>query len=127
MLTSILISQDKWKTLVKTAQIAPQQRRGVEIPEELLERVTRAHAFWSAQAAKDERLTDADGPPRIHYIRVPQPARRPVSSHACASVLLLTFELDSALFLSDSFSISSQVLWVFGSRVGAATSPAACK
>ncbi|GAQ78087.1 hypothetical protein KFL_000070550 [Klebsormidium nitens] len=70
--------KDKWKTLVKTAQIAPQQRRGVEIPEELLERVTRAHAFWTAQAAKDERLTDADAPPRVHYVRMPQPIRRPV-------------------------------------------------
>jgi hypothetical protein len=71
--------QDKWKTLVKTAQIAPQQRRGVEIPEELLERVTRAHAFWTAQAAKDERLADVDVEPHVHYIRALEPAMRPVS------------------------------------------------
>ncbi|GAQ79733.1 MYB family transcription factor [Klebsormidium nitens] len=47
--------KDKWKTLVRTAQIAPSQRRGVEVPEDLLERVTRAHFFWRRQAEFDER------------------------------------------------------------------------
>lgn len=40
---------------MRTAQIAPSQRRGVEVPEDLLERVTRAHFFWRRQAEFDER------------------------------------------------------------------------
>ncbi|CAK9272417.1 unnamed protein product, partial [Sphagnum jensenii] len=46
--------KDKWKTLVHTARIAPHQRRGEPVPQELLERVTRAHSYWSAQAAKQQ-------------------------------------------------------------------------
>lgn len=51
------VSQDKWKTLVHTAQIAPHQRRGEPVPPDLLERVTKAHAYWTAQlrAQQDER------------------------------------------------------------------------
>ncbi|CAK9865476.1 unnamed protein product [Sphagnum jensenii] len=44
--------KDKWKTLVHTARIAPHQRRGEPVPQELLERVTRAHTFWSVQEGK---------------------------------------------------------------------------
>lgn len=49
--------KDKWKTLVHTAQIAPHQRRGEPVPQELLERVTKAHAYWTAQlrAQQEER------------------------------------------------------------------------
>ena len=43
--------QDKWKTLVHTAQIAPQQRRGEPVPQELLERVLAAHAYWSQHSS----------------------------------------------------------------------------
>ncbi|KAH9550219.1 hypothetical protein CY35_10G061200 [Sphagnum magellanicum] len=50
--------KDKWKTLVHTARIAPHQRRGEPVPQELLERVTRAHTFWSAQAAKQQADLD---------------------------------------------------------------------
>lgn len=50
--------QDKWKTLVHTARIAPHQRRGEPVPQELLERVTRAHAFWTAHAAKQQAELD---------------------------------------------------------------------
>ncbi|KAK4780207.1 hypothetical protein SAY87_016313 [Trapa incisa] len=39
--------KDKWKTLVHTARISPQQRRGEPIPQELLDRVLAAHAYWS--------------------------------------------------------------------------------
>ncbi|CAM6092477.1 unnamed protein product [Calypogeia fissa] len=50
--------KDKWKTLVHTARIAPHQRRGEPVPQELLERVTRAHAYWTAQAAKQQAELD---------------------------------------------------------------------
>ncbi|XP_019084776.1 PREDICTED: telomere repeat-binding protein 2 isoform X2 [Camelina sativa] len=39
--------KDKWKTLVHTARISPQQRRGEPVPQELLDRVLKAHAYWS--------------------------------------------------------------------------------
>ncbi|EPS62631.1 hypothetical protein M569_12160 [Genlisea aurea] len=44
--------KDKWKTLVHTARISPQQRRGEPVPQELLDRVLTAHAFWSQQQLK---------------------------------------------------------------------------
>ncbi|KAF5188931.1 Telomere repeat-binding protein [Thalictrum thalictroides] len=43
--------KDKWKTLVHTAKISPQQRRGETVPQELLNRVLAAHAHWSEQQA----------------------------------------------------------------------------
>lgn len=44
--------QDKWKTLVHTAKISPQQRRGEPVPQELLDRVLAAHAYWFHHQAK---------------------------------------------------------------------------
>ncbi|CAI0443244.1 unnamed protein product, partial [Linum tenue] len=44
--------KDKWKTLVHTAQIAPQQRRGEPVPQNLLDRVLAAHGYWSQHQAK---------------------------------------------------------------------------
>ncbi|GFY83600.1 TRF-like 9 [Actinidia rufa] len=44
--------KDKWKTLVHTASIAPQQRRGEPVPQELLDRVLSAHAYWSHHQSK---------------------------------------------------------------------------
>lgn len=44
--------KDKWKTLVHTARISPQQRRGEPVPQELLDRVLVAHAYWAQQQAK---------------------------------------------------------------------------
>lgn len=44
--------QDKWKTLVHTAKISPQQRRGEPVPQELLDRVLGAHAYWSQHQIK---------------------------------------------------------------------------
>ncbi|KAK4268752.1 hypothetical protein QN277_025361 [Acacia crassicarpa] len=44
--------KDKWKTLVHTARISPQQRRGEPVPQELLDRVLAAHACWSQQQCK---------------------------------------------------------------------------
>ncbi|XP_074289990.1 telomere repeat-binding protein 2-like [Silene latifolia] len=44
--------KDKWKTLVHTARIAPQQRRGEPVPQELLDRVLAAHGYWAQQQAK---------------------------------------------------------------------------
>ncbi|THU70072.1 hypothetical protein C4D60_Mb08t21190 [Musa balbisiana] len=44
--------KDKWKTLVHTARISPQQRRGEPVPQELLDRVLTAHAYWSQHQAK---------------------------------------------------------------------------
>ncbi|XP_068635647.1 telomere repeat-binding protein 5-like [Aristolochia californica] len=46
--------KDKWKTLVHTARISPQQRRGEPVPQELLDRVLSAHAYWSHQQAKQQ-------------------------------------------------------------------------
>ena len=48
------IVQDKWKTLVHTARISLQQRRGEPVPQELLDRVLAAHAYWSQQQAKQQ-------------------------------------------------------------------------
>ncbi|KAK9126974.1 hypothetical protein Scep_015820 [Stephania cephalantha] len=44
--------KDKWKTLVHTARISPQQRRGEPVPQELLDRVLAAHAYWAHQQVK---------------------------------------------------------------------------
>lgn len=44
--------KDKWKTLVHTARISPQQRRGEPVPQELLDRVLSAHAYWYHHQAK---------------------------------------------------------------------------
>ncbi|CAN8256418.1 unnamed protein product [Cochlearia groenlandica] len=44
--------KDKWKTLVHTASIAPQQRRGEPVPQELLDRVLAAHRYWSEKQMK---------------------------------------------------------------------------
>lgn len=44
--------KDKWKTLVHTAQISPQQRRGEPVPQELLDRVLAAHSYWCQHQAK---------------------------------------------------------------------------
>ncbi|CAH9115646.1 unnamed protein product [Cuscuta epithymum] len=44
--------KDKWKTLVHTARISPQQRRGEPVPQELLDRVLAAHAYWTQKQAK---------------------------------------------------------------------------
>lgn len=46
--------QDKWKTLVHTARISPQQRRGEPVPQELLDRVLAAHAYWSQHQCKHQ-------------------------------------------------------------------------
>ncbi|XVF08106.1 hypothetical protein REPUB_Repub06bG0197300 [Reevesia pubescens] len=46
--------KDKWKTLVHTARISPQQRRGEPVPQELLDRVLAAHAYWSQHRAKQQ-------------------------------------------------------------------------
>lgn len=46
--------QDKWKTLVHTARITPQQRRGEPVPQELLDRVLQAHTYWAVQLAKQQ-------------------------------------------------------------------------
>ena len=44
--------KDKWKTLVHTASISPQQRRGEPVPQDLLDRVLAAQSYWSQQQAK---------------------------------------------------------------------------
>ncbi|KAK7321520.1 hypothetical protein VNO77_32253 [Canavalia gladiata] len=46
--------KDKWKTLVHTAKISPQQRRGEPVPQELLNRVLAAHAYWTHHQAKQQ-------------------------------------------------------------------------
>lgn len=55
-----MLCQDKWKTLVHTARIPPQQRRGEAVPEELLDRVLAAHAYWSRQRVKQQSETSTD-------------------------------------------------------------------
>ncbi|KAJ8452596.1 hypothetical protein Cgig2_004932 [Carnegiea gigantea] len=52
--------KDKWKTLVHTARISPQQRRGEPVPQELLERVLTAHAYWSQHQAKQQLKQQSD-------------------------------------------------------------------
>ncbi|KAG8387858.1 hypothetical protein BUALT_Bualt02G0064900 [Buddleja alternifolia] len=52
--------KDKWKTLVHTARISPQQRRGEPVPQELLDRVLTAHAYWSQQQAKQHLKSQPD-------------------------------------------------------------------
>lgn len=47
--------KDKWKTLVHTARISPQQRRGEPVPQELLDRVLIAHACWSQQQSSKQQ------------------------------------------------------------------------
>jgi len=37
---------------VHTAKISPQQRRGEPVPQELLDRVLGAHAYWSQHQIK---------------------------------------------------------------------------
>ncbi|KAF8116313.1 hypothetical protein N665_0020s0162 [Sinapis alba] len=54
--------KDKWKTLVHTARISPQQRRGEPVPQELLDRVLMAHAYWSQQQGKQQFL---EGPLKL--------------------------------------------------------------
>ncbi|KAH0458333.1 hypothetical protein IEQ34_013648 [Dendrobium chrysotoxum] len=49
--------KDKWKTLVHTARISPQHRRGEPVPQELLDRVLLAHSYWSQQQAKLQAKT----------------------------------------------------------------------
>ncbi|XP_074267920.1 telomere repeat-binding protein 5-like [Silene latifolia] len=44
--------KDKWKTLVHTARIAPQQRRGEPVPQDLLDRVLAAHSYWTQHQSK---------------------------------------------------------------------------
>lgn len=52
--------KDKWKTLVHTARISPQQRRGEPVSQELLDRVLTAHAYWSRQQAKQQLKSHPD-------------------------------------------------------------------
>ncbi|MBA0748279.1 hypothetical protein Gogos_005122, partial [Gossypium gossypioides] len=47
--------KDKWKTLVHTAKISPQQRRGDPVPQELLDRVLVSHAYWAQHQAKKQQ------------------------------------------------------------------------
>ncbi|XP_017242709.1 telomere repeat-binding protein 4 [Daucus carota subsp. sativus] len=56
--------KDKWKTLVHTASIAPQQRRGEPVPQELLDRVLAAHAYWSQHQSKQHGKHQMD-PPKL--------------------------------------------------------------
>ncbi|KAL3523835.1 hypothetical protein ACH5RR_016669 [Cinchona calisaya] len=44
--------KDKWKTLVHTASISPQQRRGEPVPQDLLDRVLSAHSYWLQHQSK---------------------------------------------------------------------------
>ncbi|KAF8397470.1 hypothetical protein HHK36_016387 [Tetracentron sinense] len=52
--------KDKWKTLVHTARISPQQRRGEPVPQDLLDRVLSAHAYWSKKQAKQQVKQHSD-------------------------------------------------------------------
>ncbi|CAN6442714.1 unnamed protein product [Victoria cruziana] len=57
--------KDKWKTLVHTARISPQQRRGEPVPQELLDRVLSAHAHWSQQQTKHQIKPQAEATPLL--------------------------------------------------------------
>ncbi|KAK9683320.1 hypothetical protein RND81_10G131800 [Saponaria officinalis] len=62
--------KDKWKTLVHTARISPQQRRGEPVPQGLLDRVLAAQAYWSEHQTKQHgkqnntTLSSLNLPPR---------------------------------------------------------------
>ncbi|KAK4782906.1 hypothetical protein SAY86_007280 [Trapa natans] len=51
--------KDKWKTLVHTASISPQQRRGEPVPQDLLDRVLAAHSYWSQRQSKQSGKANA--------------------------------------------------------------------
>ncbi|KAL2940466.1 Telomere repeat-binding protein 4 [Bienertia sinuspersici] len=53
--------KDKWKTLVHTARISPQQRRGEPVPQELLDRVLAAQAYWTEHQAKQHGKQQQQG------------------------------------------------------------------
>ncbi|KAK4758048.1 hypothetical protein SAY87_019349 [Trapa incisa] len=53
--------KDKWRTLVHTASIAAQQRRGDPVPQQLLDRVMAAHSYWSQHHSK--QVSPIDGAP----------------------------------------------------------------
>lgn len=65
--------KDKWKTLVHTASIAPQQRRGEPVPQELLDRVLAAHSYWSQHQAKQHGKPLLPPPP-VHAASGPAQA-----------------------------------------------------
>ncbi|XP_015952244.1 telomere repeat-binding protein 2 [Arachis duranensis] len=50
--------KDKWKTLVHTAGISPRQRRGEPVPQDLLDRVLKAQAYWSQHQTKQHHKTN---------------------------------------------------------------------
>ncbi|XP_078179195.1 telomere repeat-binding protein 2-like [Carex rostrata] len=64
--------KDKWKTLVHTASIAPQQRRGEPVPQELLDRVLAAQSYWSHQHSKLAK-SPIDEPCLADYDSSPSP------------------------------------------------------
>jgi len=57
--------KDKWKTLVHTASISPQQRRGEPVPQDLLDRVLAAQSYWSQQQAKLQPKTPPQAEARL--------------------------------------------------------------
>ncbi|KAJ8558413.1 hypothetical protein K7X08_005179 [Anisodus acutangulus] len=59
--------KDKWKTLVHTARISPQQRRGEAVPQELLDRVLSPHCSrllvpTASQATDETAIGDLPSP-----------------------------------------------------------------
>ncbi|CAN6893877.1 hypothetical protein Bca4012_074456 [Brassica carinata] len=54
--------KDKWKTLVHTASISPQQRRGEPVPQEVLDRVLKAYGYWSQHQGKHQARGAAKDP-----------------------------------------------------------------
>ncbi|CAH8359932.1 unnamed protein product [Eruca vesicaria subsp. sativa] len=58
--------KDKWKTLVHTASISPQQRRGEPVPQELLDRVLRAYGYWSQHQGKHQARGGAPKDPDMN-------------------------------------------------------------
>ncbi|CAN6268234.1 unnamed protein product [Urochloa humidicola] len=54
--------KDKWKTLVHTANISPQERRGVPVPQDLLDRVLAAQAYWSQHPTKRREKAQGKAP-----------------------------------------------------------------
>ncbi|GAB2288708.1 hypothetical protein Dimus_023023 [Dionaea muscipula] len=63
--------KDKWKTLVHTARISPQQRRGEPVPQGLLDRVLAAHAYWTQNQAKQHGKQQQQQPGMLKITEVP--------------------------------------------------------
>ncbi|KAL1308153.1 hypothetical protein HN51_050090 [Arachis hypogaea] len=77
--------KDKWKTLVHTAKISPQQRRGEPVPQDLLNRVLTAHAYWCHHQAKQH----GHGKNRALTMKTPEASAEELSVGAVQPLVII--------------------------------------